>query len=193
MPTNDSSVTSRTGSLLLLGGPPGAGKSAVAEALASTAEQPTVHLHTDSLYMWIRSGFVPPYLPQAQRQNEVVIDVMINAACAYAHGGYDVVLDGILGPWLLTPFRTTCQEDDLALSYAVLRPNLDVALTRATQREGRQLKEIDPIVGLYGAFENLGALEDHVVDSSDQTVEQTAAEILAGLRADRFALKAAEQ
>ncbi|MFJ9818564.1 AAA family ATPase [Streptomyces sp. NPDC101151] len=193
MSTNDSSVSSRTGGLLLLGGPPGAGKSAVAETLASAAERPTVHLHTDSLYMWIRSGFVPPYLPEAQRQNEVVVNVMINTACAYARGGYDVVLDGILGPWLLEPFRKTCQEGNLALSYAVLRPSLDVALTRATRREGRQLKEIDPIVGLYGAFESLGPLENHVVDSSDQTVEQTVADVLAGLRADRFALVAAEQ
>ncbi|MCI3927701.1 AAA family ATPase [Streptomyces sp. AN091965] len=193
MQTPDTSMPRRPGSLLLLGGPPGAGKSAVADALASGAEQPTVHLRTDSLYVWIRSGFVPPYLPQAQRQNEVVLDVMTRAACAYGRGGYDVVLDGILGPWVLAAFRTACRQDDLALAYAVLRPSLDVAIARATQRKGRQLKDTDTIVGLYGAFQELGALEGHVVDSSSQTPEQTAADLATGLRAGRFTLAATEQ
>jgi hypothetical protein len=63
---------------------------------------------------------------------------------------------------------------------------LDVTLSRAAQREGRQLREVEPIVGLYGAFENLGALEGHVIDSSDQHVEQTTSEVAAGLRTGRF-------
>jgi cytidylate kinase len=174
------------GSLVLLGGPPGSGKSTIAEALASTAERPTVHMHTDTFYVWIRSGFILPYLPGAQRQNEVVQDVMIGAACSYTAGGYDTILDGILGPWLLESFRAACRERGLDLSYIVLRPNLDVGLSRATRREGRQLTDVEPIVGLYGAFEDLGALEGHVVDSSAQHVEQTTAEIAAGLRAGRF-------
>ncbi|MFI9248720.1 hypothetical protein [Streptomyces sp. NPDC053069] len=85
--------------------------------------------------MWIRSGFALPYLPEAQRQNEVVRKVMIDAACAYAGDGYDVVLDGILGPWLLDAFRAECRKRDLGLSYVVLRPSLEVTLSRASQRE----------------------------------------------------------
>ncbi|MFI6740332.1 AAA family ATPase [Nonomuraea sp. NPDC050451] len=47
---------------MLLGGPPGSGKSTIAETFASTAERPTVHLQ----------GFILPYLPAAKHQNEVV-------------------------------------------------------------------------------------------------------------------------
>ncbi|WP_433456267.1 ATP-binding protein [Streptomyces sp. CA-142005] len=137
--------------------------------------------------MWIRSGFVLPYLPEAQRQNEVVQKVMIDAACAYAGGGYDVVLDGILGPWLLDAFRAECRKRDLDLSYVVLRPSLEVTLSRASQREGRHLKEIEPIVGLYGAFRNMGPLEGNVIDSTSQSVEQTTVEVVDGLRTGRFA------
>ncbi|MFJ9850231.1 ATP-binding protein [Streptomyces sp. NPDC101150] len=149
-----------------------------------------MHMHSDSFYVWIRSGFIPPYLPEATRQNEVVQNVMIDAACAYAGGGYDVILDGILGPWMLEPFRAAGHKRGLGLSYVALRPSLDVVLSRATQREGRQLKEVEPITGLYGAFEDIGALESCVVDSSVQSVEQTGAEISAGLRAGRFLLGA---
>jgi hypothetical protein len=41
---------------------------------------------------------------------------------------------------------------------------------------------------LYRAFGDLGELERHVVDSSGQTPEQTAAELVAALDGDRFAL-----
>jgi len=46
------------GQLVVVDGPPGAGKSAVARIVATAAPRPTVHLHTDSFYAWIRSGFV---------------------------------------------------------------------------------------------------------------------------------------
>jgi chloramphenicol 3-O-phosphotransferase len=177
------------GQLVLVDGPPGAGKSAVAGIVAAAARRPTVHLHTDSLYVWIRSGFVPPYLPQAQAQNEVVATVMTEAACAYAQGGYDVIVDGIIGPWLLPTFQTACQRARLGLRYVVLRPSLEVALVRAAGRAGGQLTDPGPVTGLYRAFGDLGELERHVVDSGGQTPEQTAAELVAALDGGRFALR----
>ena len=170
-------TTATPGSLLIVTGPPGAGKSTVSELVAETAERPTVHLHTDSFYNWIRSGFVLPYLPGAERQNEVVLGVLAEAACGYARGGYDVVLDGIIGPWALQPFREAAKRDGLELSYVVLRPDLEVALTRATEREGRHLKDVEPIRGLYGAFAELGELESCVIDSTGRSIDQTAAEV----------------
>ncbi|MFF8866893.1 AAA family ATPase [Streptomyces sp. NPDC015139] len=188
MSKQDACGDSPTGGLVLLGGPPGAGKSTVAEALAGTAGRPTVHMHTDTFFVWIRSGFVPPYLPEAESQNDVVQKVMLDAACAYADGGYDVVLDGILGPWMLDAFRARTDRRGLDLSYVVLRPSLEVTLSRATRREGRHLKEMEPITGLHKAFEGIGALERHVLDSTAQTVEQTTAELAAGLETGRFSV-----
>ena len=137
MPDSDA-----TGLVIVMDGPPGAGKSAVAGIVASGARRPTVHLHTDSFYRWIRSGFVPRYLPQARAQNEVVTSVMTGAACAYARGGYDVIVDGIIGPWLLPEFRSAFVL--LELRYVVLRPSLSVALARAT---GRAVGGSSPIRG----------------------------------------------
>jgi adenylate kinase family enzyme len=59
-----------SGEVTILTGPPGAGKTTVAELIASDADVPTVHLTTDLFYRAIRAGYVPPYLPEAQRQNE---------------------------------------------------------------------------------------------------------------------------
>ncbi|HEY0001024.1 MAG TPA: AAA family ATPase [Actinoplanes sp.] len=91
-----------SGDVIILTGPPAAGKTTVAALLAADAGSPTVHLTTDLFYRSIRTGFVLPFLPDAQRQNEVVIEAIV---ATFARGGYDVVVDGIIGPWFLPPFR----------------------------------------------------------------------------------------
>jgi hypothetical protein len=34
-----------------------------------------------------------------------VINVLVQAAFGYAQGGYQVIVDGIIGPWFPQPFR----------------------------------------------------------------------------------------
>ena len=75
------------GPVVILTGPPGAGKSTVADVLARQSEMPAVHLHSDDFYdRYIKSGYVLPWLPESQKQNEVVTGVIAGAACAYAAG-----------------------------------------------------------------------------------------------------------
>ena len=73
--------------MIILTGPPAAGKTTVAELITSDASGPTVHLTTDLFYRAIRTGFVLPYLPEAARQNEVVIDAIIGLHGASTHLG----------------------------------------------------------------------------------------------------------
>lgn len=85
------------GSVIVLTGPPGAGKSTVARALA-TGFGRAVHLHTDDFWRAIVAGAVPSYLPEADTQNHTVLDVIAGAAHTYADGGFTTVVDGIVGP-----------------------------------------------------------------------------------------------
>jgi len=101
------------GEVIILTGPPAAGKTTVAGLLATDASSPTVHLTTDLFYRSIRTGFVLPFLPAAQRQNEVVIDAIVGTVTTFARGGYDVVVDGIIGPWFLPPFRAAAANGGL--------------------------------------------------------------------------------
>ncbi|WP_410607220.1 hypothetical protein [Amycolatopsis sp. lyj-109] len=119
--------------------------------VATDAERPTVHLHIDSFYVWIRTGFG-----------------------GYARGGYDVLLDGVVGPWALQPFRDAAERDGLDLYYVVLRPSLDVTLARGTARDATELTDVEPLTGMHAAFVGLGELEPHVIDTSEQSVEETA-------------------
>jgi cytidylate kinase len=176
------------GSVVILTGPPGAGKTTVAELLATTASVPTVHLTTDLFYRSIRAGFVLPFLPEAQRQNEVVIEAIVGTVVTFARGGYDVVVDGIVGPWFLPPFRAAAERDHLTMSYVVLRPGLDITVSRAIERRSTELRDVDAITGLHAAFAQLGGLEDHAIDTGNLDPEQTAAEVRRLLVSDKYRL-----
>ena len=86
------------GEILVLTGPPAAGKSTVGALIANQWDL-GVHLRPD--YFWdefIRSGLLRPWMPESHEQNTTVINAITAAAAQYAKGGYSVLVDGIVGP-----------------------------------------------------------------------------------------------
>ncbi|MFF0342169.1 AAA family ATPase [Kribbella sp. NPDC004875] len=163
--------------VLLLTGPSGSGKTTIARLVATDAARPTMHLTTDEFYRGIRTGFVAPYLPGSQRQNEVVIEAIVATVEVYARGGYDVVVDGVIGPWFLQPFRDAAAKADWTMSYVVLRPDLGTTLQRGQARPVPELTDPEALTGLHGAFADLGVLERHALDTTRLDADATAAEV----------------
>lgn len=169
--------------VLLLTGPPGAGKSTVAHLLVDGWDK-ALHLHTDDVYAWIASGYIPPWLPASHDQNEVATDAIVAVADRFAAAGYTVVVDGIVGPWFLGPWRAL----DRAVDYAVLRPTLAVTEQRAADRIDHPLQDFDVVTRMHAAFADLGDLEPHVFDSTELSPAATAAAVRERLDAGELTL-----
>ena len=71
--------------IIILSGPPGAGKSTVAPLLADHFDLSVV-LQMDEFFHFIRRGHIAPFLPDAAQQNEVVSDVLAATAASAATG-----------------------------------------------------------------------------------------------------------
>jgi adenylate kinase family enzyme len=178
------------GAVFILTGPPGAGKSTIADILARQSEQPAVHLHTDDFYdRYIKSGYVLPWLPESQKQNEAVTAAVAAAAYAYAEGGYLTIIDGIVGPWFLQPYRDAAARKNVTLHYAVLRPSsADVTFARVQQRGTHGLKAEGPVREIYRQFSDLGELEPHVLACGDESPDATAHRLREKFAAGAFRL-----
>jgi RecA/RadA recombinase len=171
----------------IITGPPGAGKTTVAAQLAASS-QLGVHLAGDQVFHWVVGGYVPPWMPGTSRQNGTVISAIAAAAVQFADGGYDVFVDGIIGPWFL-PYWLQMAGRARPTHYLILRPSRQIASLRATSRQAPgDLVDPHPVAAMFDVFEDLGRFEAHVLDSSGQDISATVAAIQEGLGDGRYLL-----
>lgn len=148
------------GSLLVVTGPPGAGKSTVAAILAQAAER-SVLVAGDAFFGFLHSGAVEPWLPASSEQNTVVTRAAASAAGAFARGGYTTVYDGVVGPWFLPTFADATGMR--RLDYVVLLPPVDTCLRRVTTRRDHGFTDVAATRQMHTAFAGAEIDDRHVL------------------------------
>lgn len=109
------------GRITIITGSPGTGKSTVADKAAMESDmEKSVCIRTDDFFHYLKKGAIPPHLPESNAQNGVVIEAFLETAKRFVRGGYDVYVDGIVGPWFLEPWLGAAREgyDGCALHCA---------------------------------------------------------------------------
>jgi len=177
-------------SIIILTGPPGSGKTTTGELLASKSATKSVHMRADNFFDWVRAGFIPPDDPKSMDQNQTVLTAAAVAAIAYWRGGYEVIVDGIIGPWFLPIFHAAFVRAQAPAHYVVLRATPEVAIGRKMINDRSETeREMEAIRALHGAFGQLGQLEAHVVDTSFISADHAARDVRNALPSGRFLLR----
>ena len=180
----------KSGRIIVITGAPGTGKTTTSAIVAkeSTMEK-SVHMHTDDFYHYLSKGAIPPHLPESNEQNLIVIEAFLEAAKRYVRGGYDVIVDGIIGPWFLEPWLGAAREG-YDVHYIVLRASREITLRRAVERSKLDLKTNTELVEvMWEQFSDLGKYEANVIDTTNQTVPETIESIKAHLKSGQNRIK----
>jgi adenylate kinase family enzyme len=149
--------------LILVTGPPGAGKSTVARLLADSFPSSALVVG-DQFFAFIHRGWIEPWLADAHVQNEIVTDAAAAAAGRLAAGGYVVVYDGVVGPWLLPRFLGATGLD--RLHYVILLPPEPVCIARVQARVGHGFTDIPATRHMYRDFTDAPVDPRHLVTSA---------------------------
>ena len=181
--------TVEPGRIVVITGSPGTGKTTVSSAAANESDwKRSVHMHTDDFYHYLCRGAIPPHLPRSQAQNETVMEALTAAAKEYARGGYEVIVDGIVGPWFLGPWLAAVREG-YEIHYIILRAGREETLQRALGRDKLdQETNLELVEAMWGQFQDLGPYERHVIDTARLSLRETVSAVRNGISCGTFRL-----
>lgn len=165
------------GEVIVVTGPPGAGKSTVAEILVGQVT-PSALVAGDDFFAFLRNGAIEPWLDAAHAQNTAVIRAAA-AATGRLADCCDVVYDGVVGPWILDDFVDLLAVE--TFHYAVLLPSLSTCLDRVMTRLGHGFTDQGAAEHMWRQFAD-ATLDDRHLVSDDHSSPQALAERISALR-----------
>jgi chloramphenicol 3-O-phosphotransferase len=161
--------------ILLISGPPGAGKSSVARELVKTATAPPILIEGDTFWSFLAKGRAKPTKKQLTRQPLTVMQAMMAATRPFTRNGYEVIVDFSIGPWFLPGVRPYLR--DAPLDFVVLCPSKAVCARRAADRKEGRMPDYGPYETMYDAFANAADFAQYTIRDDKMPVAKLAAYI----------------
>jgi predicted kinase len=151
--------------LLVVTGPPGAGKSTTARALAARLPRSAV-VDGDAFFSFLARDRIDPWRPEADEQNEAVTRAAAAAAGRLAGDGFATVYDGVVLPAFLPAFAAATGL--ATLDYAVLLPPERECLRRVAARTGHGFTDAAATRRMHAAFAGGPVAARHLVADPGQ-------------------------
>lgn len=153
----------------------------MAQLLGARTEQAVV-IETDKFYQFLAHP-IDPSTPEADPQNHAVLRAFLATAQSFSNDGYDVIVEGVIGPWWLDLIKT-CLPD--GFNYVLLHAALDVLSRRVSARNRASAihTRAAAVQIMHEKFDALTGFDAHTIHTDDltpgQIVEQIAARRIAG-------------
>ena len=163
--------------VLILTGPPGAGKSTAAAALADRYDRVAI-VPVDAIDEFITpTGHVQPWGPPEAwaRQRRIDIKNACSLALNFLEARFAVIIDDtIVGRDELSQYIEALSAAGIGVHLVRLMPSLDVCLARNAKRDRQQRMRPDRVEAAYRAIEAAGDLGGATVDTGTLSAHETA-------------------
>ncbi len=161
--------------IVCITGPMGAGKSSVTKALAEKFEK-SAYIKVDHIRKMIVGGHISPREENYEEQQNLNIKNVCILTKNFLESGFNVFIDDVAGKSKLEKFQAFFPGHTLHIF--LLLPSLDVTLERFHGRGGASEKLEKRNLFLHEKFSlRKDELDWCVIDSSNQTAEETVDEI----------------
>jgi chloramphenicol 3-O-phosphotransferase len=148
--------------IVILSGPPNAGKSSAAEALCQRYDR-MLHIDLSVLRDFLRMGRLRPWdaSPGGRRQRALLIASACDMARRFLQAGYGVVIDDVALDDDLPLYRDGLAACDGPVHVVVLLPALDLLLERETRRptEWHRAGRLEDVHRRFAAWTGVAVLD----------------------------------